>query len=127
MSIYIILIAFCNYFFLVTIPKPLGAKWVKFNYKQVGYYRVNYEQSAWETLIENYNELSIADRTHLLEETFRLAESGHLNYSVPLNLVQRLKEETNYVPWSVVSTMVEQIKQYLSASKYLSNFQVNNL
>lgn len=110
--------------FIVKIPKPTGAKWVKFNYKQVGYYRVNYAASVWDTLIENYLELAIADRTHLLEETFRLAESGHLNYSVPLKLVQSLKEETNYVPWSVASTMVEQIKGYLTASKYLDNFQV---
>lgn len=108
----------------VTIPKPSGVKWVKFNYKQVGYYRVNYEPSAWEALTENYNELLVADRTHLLEESFRLAESGNLNYSVPLKLVQRLKEETNYLPWSVASTMVEQIKQYLTASQYLANFQV---
>lgn len=109
----------------MTIPKPSNAKWVKFNYKQVGYYRVNYEASLWERLVENFNELSIADKTHLLEETFRLAESGHLNYSVPLNLVQRLKDETNYLPWSVASTMVDQIKGYLTASRYLTNFQVN--
>lgn len=109
----------------MTIPKPDGAKWVKFNYNQVGYYRVNYEAAAWDTLIENYNALAIADRTHLLEESFRLAESGHLNYSVPLKLVQSLKEETHYLPWSVASTMIEQIRQYLSASRYLANFQVS--
>lgn len=88
---------------------------------------MNYENTAWETLIENYNTLSIADRTHLLEESFRLAESGHLNYSVPLKLVQSLKEETHYLPWSVASTMVEQIRQYLSASRYLANFQVSTI
>lgn len=100
---------------------------MKFNYNQVGYYRVNYELSVWENLIENYAQLAIADRTHLLEETFRLAESGHLNYSIPLKLVQQLKDETNYVPWSVASTMVAQIKGYLTSSKYLANFQVTNV
>lgn len=97
---------------------------MKFNYGQTGYYRVNYEASVWEELISHYSEFTIADKTHLLEETFRLAESGHLNYRIPLSLVQNLKEETNYVPWSVASTMVEQIREYLTASKYLTNFQV---
>lgn len=112
-------------FLSVTIPKPTNTKWVKFNYNQVGYYRVNYENSVWDNLISYYTEFTTADKTHLLEETFRLAESGELSYDRPLALTNYLKEEINYIPWSVASTMLNQIKLYLGSSEYLADFKVN--
>ncbi|XP_049821502.1 aminopeptidase A isoform X3 [Aethina tumida] len=100
----------------VTIEKPSNAKWIKFNYDQVGYYRVNYPEAEWSKLIENYKSLSTADRTHLLEESFSIAEAGLLKYSIPLDLTKMLVDEINYIPWSVGSTMLQKIKGFLSDS-----------
>lgn len=100
----------------MTIEKPSNAKWIKFNYDQVGYYRVNYPEAEWSKLIENYKSLSTADRTHLLEESFSIAEAGLLKYSIPLDLTKMLVDEINYIPWSVGSTMLQKIKGFLSDS-----------
>lgn len=35
----------------VMLSKPVGAKWIKFNVDQYGYYRVNYELALWDDLI----------------------------------------------------------------------------
>lgn len=108
----------------VVVPKP-SAKWLKFNYKQVGYYRVNYEN--WDELVDNVHEMSIADKTHLLEETFSLAASGQINYEIPLNFVKYLETEDNYVPWNVASSKLKNIKNHLSNSDVLSEFQVYHI
>lgn len=34
----------------VILSVPVNTKWIKVNYKQVGYYRVNYEENIWEAI-----------------------------------------------------------------------------
>ncbi|GJQ82073.1 hypothetical protein Trydic_g6945 [Trypoxylus dichotomus] len=106
----------------VTIPKP-AVEWIKFNYNQVGYYRVNYELEDWQRLIDNVASLSIADKTHLLEEAFRLAESGDISYEIPLNLSLSMKNEIEYIPWTVISTMIGELNAYLASSTVYDDFK----
>nr|XP_023019130.1 glutamyl aminopeptidase-like isoform X4 [Leptinotarsa decemlineata]XP_023019138.1 glutamyl aminopeptidase-like isoform X4 [Leptinotarsa decemlineata] len=100
----------------LTITKPKEAKWIKFNHDQVGYYRVNYPLAQWNELISNYHSLNTADRTHLLEESFSIAEADQLSYEIPLNLTKNLEKETDYTPWSVASTKLKVILRYLRGS-----------
>ncbi|CAG9823833.1 unnamed protein product [Phaedon cochleariae] len=98
------------------IKKPEEAKWIKFNHDQVGYYRVNYPSQQWDELNSNYHSLSVADRTHILEESFSVAEAGQLSYEIPLGLTKNLDKEMDYVPWSVASTKLLSILRYLTGS-----------
>ncbi|KAJ8956778.1 hypothetical protein NQ314_006653 [Rhamnusium bicolor] len=100
----------------ITIQKPAGATWIKFNYDQIGYYRVNYPEAQWRELSSNFNSLSISDRTHLLEESFSIAEAGQLSYEIPLDLTKNLITEIEYTPWSVASSKLQTILRYLSGS-----------
>ncbi|XP_066255526.1 aminopeptidase A-like isoform X1 [Euwallacea similis] len=107
----------------ITIQLPQNATWLKFNYDQVGYYRVNYEESEWLTLGNIYTALPVPDRTHLLEESFSIAEAGHLSYRIPLNLSRQLMSETDYAPWSVASSKLQAIGTYLSGSSQNEAFK----
>ncbi|KAL1492044.1 hypothetical protein ABEB36_012545 [Hypothenemus hampei] len=107
----------------ITIQKPSNANWLKFNSEQVGYYRVNYEESEWLNLINIFNEFSTADRTHLLEETFSIAEAGLLSYGIPLDLSKKLANETEYAPWSVASSKLQSLALYLDSSEQNDNFK----
>ncbi|XP_066157252.1 glutamyl aminopeptidase-like isoform X3 [Euwallacea fornicatus] len=100
----------------ITVQLPENATWLKFNYDQVGYYRVNYEESEWLTLGNIYTALPVPDRTHLLEESFSIAEAGQLSYRIPLDLSRQLISETEYAPWSVASSKLQAIGTYLSGS-----------
>lgn len=107
----------------VTVPKD-NVDWIKFNYKQVGYYRVNYEESDWARLTEHIGSLSVADKAHLLEEAFRLAQSNDITYAIALNLSTYMKEEIEFIPWSVLSTMMFELNVYLASSSIYSDFKV---
>lgn len=78
-------------------------------------------------MIKIIDDLSVSDRTHLLEESFSIAESGELDYTVPLDLTKYLASELNYVPWSVASSKFEDILIYLRNSEYESNFKVGQI
>ena len=39
------------------------------------------------------------DRAHLINDAFSLAESGHVDYSVPLTMTRYLSLESDLVPW----------------------------
>ncbi|KAJ8979934.1 hypothetical protein NQ317_003676 [Molorchus minor] len=112
--------------FSVTIQKPSGASWLKFNYDQIGYYRVNYPEQEWNTLISNYQSFSTSDRTHVLEELFSLAEAGHVDYALPLNLTKKLSEEIEYTPWSVASSALGKILKYLYGSSSAQEQSLKN-
>lgn len=108
-------------------------KWIKFNKDQVGYYRVNYELSEWKLLSEalstESNNFSTADRAHLLNDAFSLAEATQLDYEIALNLTRYLANETENVPWSVAASKLSVIRKLMSHTenypKFLVSWNVN--
>lgn len=100
------------------IDLPSTPRWIKFNNKQFGYYRVNYPDDMWASLISvlktETETLSIADRAHLINDAFSLAEATLLPYETALDLTSYLAAETQYVPWSVASTNLLNLNDRLS-------------
>uniref|UniRef100_A0A2M4BBP3 glutamyl aminopeptidase n=1 Tax=Anopheles marajoara TaxID=58244 RepID=A0A2M4BBP3_9DIPT len=94
---------------------PTG--WVKFNYQQVGYYRVNYPERMWDqfakALVTDVNTFTIGDRTGLLNDAFALADASLLSYPVALELTRYLRNEQEYVPWSAVASKLKSIRNLL--------------
>nr|XP_036213142.1 glutamyl aminopeptidase [Bactrocera oleae] len=93
------------------------AQWIKFNYDQMGLYRVNYPDDMWKNLA---NELvsdpltfSRGDRANLLNDAFSLADATQLSYDIALDLTKYLVNEKDYVPWSVVTTKLQTLKRAL--------------
>ncbi|XP_030079658.1 glutamyl aminopeptidase isoform X2 [Drosophila hydei] len=89
----------------LVISVPSTVSWVKFNKDQVGYYRVNYAEEQWTTLVDalkkSREDFSTADRAHLLNDANALADASQLDYTIALELSTYLEEEKDYVPWSV--------------------------
>lgn len=113
----------------VAVTVPQGTKWIKFNKDQVGYYRVNYALSEWkvlsEALLNKLQDFSTADRAHLLNDAFSLAEATQLEYEVALNLTKYLAKEIENVPWSVAATKLSGIRNLMSQTPSYQNFLVN--
>uniref|UniRef100_A0A1I8PGY6 glutamyl aminopeptidase n=1 Tax=Stomoxys calcitrans TaxID=35570 RepID=A0A1I8PGY6_STOCA len=110
----------------LTVTTPAAVDWIKFNKNQVGYYRVNYPEDMWKSLIAALKtargDLSSSDRAHLLNDVFALADAGQVNYSIALDLTQYLELEKDYVPWNVAASRLGAIKNLLYFTDYYRDF-----
>lgn len=104
-----------------------GIDWIKFNKNQVGYYRVKYEESMWKKLNDaleaDINSMSVLDRAHLLNDAFSLAEGNEVPYATALTMTKYLKAEDHWVPWDVVSSKLNGIRNLLYYTELNSKFK----
>lgn len=112
----------------ITVPiVPSSVEWIKFNKDQVGYYRVKYDQTMWQSLNtaleDNVDAMSVLDRAHLLNDAFSLAEAIQIPYSTALTMTKYLKNETHFVPWDVASSKLKEIRSLLYYTEYYQNFR----
>lgn len=117
----------------LVIPIDSNIDYIKLNKDQIGYYRVNYEKSMWDKINEalktNIQTMSILDRAHILNDVFSLAQAQQVEYSTALKMTEFLKGETSFIPWSVVSTKLKEIKNLLYNTELYTKFikYVNSL
>ncbi|EDW42337.1 glutamyl aminopeptidase [Drosophila sechellia] len=109
----------------VGIAVPSEVQWIKLNVNQTGYYRVNYEEDLWALLIQqlttNPARFEIADRGHLLNDAFALADASQLSYKIPLDMTAYLAQERDFVPWYVASNKLRSLHRSLMFSEgYIS-------
>lgn len=116
----------------LVLMKPAGARWIKFNIDQYGYYRVNYEPAMWSDLIsilhENPEALNATDRGNLLDDAFYLAGADLLPYPTVLSLVGYMTKETHYIPWATVASHLDKMGRLLRTTKgypYFRKYMVN--
>eukprot|EP01095_Lingulamoeba_sp_RSL-Kostka_P009486 TRINITY_DN3297_c2_g1_i1.p1 TRINITY_DN3297_c2_g1~~TRINITY_DN3297_c2_g1_i1.p1 ORF type:complete len:347 (-),score=115.40 TRINITY_DN3297_c2_g1_i1:42-1082(-) len=97
-----------------TINLNRQRNWIKVNYQQNGFYRVNYPTSYWNKFPDHMDELSTADRTGLLNDAFVLSFVGYVDSNIPLNLATTLRTENEYPVWMSSLTSLNQIGDLLS-------------
>ncbi|XP_072480520.1 glutamyl aminopeptidase [Notamacropus eugenii] len=94
-----------------------GNTFLKINPDHIGFYRVNYEASTWDTittrLLQNHTEFSSADRASFIDDAFALSRAHLLHYSVALNLTLYLKNEGDYLTWQRVVSALSYITSML--------------
>ena len=82
--------------------------WFKLNVNQSGFYRVNYDDVNWRSLIEllhardwNRHILSAADRSNLLDDSLSFMKVSMISADLAMNLSAYLETgERDYVPWA---------------------------
>lgn len=92
----------------------------------MGYYRVNYPIEMWKSLINaliyTRGVFSNADRAHLINDAFALADAVQLDYGIALDLSKYLKKELDYVPWTVAASRLIAIKNLIYPTDLYSDF-----
>lgn len=88
-----------------TIPlsNPPG-KYFILNYKQSGFYRVNYDAENWGNISEalrmaNHDGIHLTNRAQIVDDLFNLARAGIVYYDNALDIISYLKGEQDYLPW----------------------------
>ncbi|XP_048007615.1 membrane alanyl aminopeptidase-like [Leguminivora glycinivorella] len=88
-----------------TVQKTAGVEeWVIFNVQQkAGIYRVNYDTNNWQLLAAalkaDINSIHYLNRAQIVDDVFSLMLSERMTYALGLQVLDFLKEETNYYVW----------------------------
>ncbi|XP_063609325.1 aminopeptidase N-like [Penaeus indicus] len=99
---------------------PPKEEWVIFNLQESGYYRVNYDDSNWDTLIQQLKDdhevIHVINRAQIIDDAMNLARAGQLSYETALHILSYLKNETEYLPWSAALNSLDYLDSMLGAS-----------
>ncbi|KAG5881688.1 hypothetical protein JTB14_002171 [Gonioctena quinquepunctata] len=97
--------------------------WILLNIDETGFYRVNYDTLNWQHLIyqlrRNPRNIPVANRGQLIDDAFKLADAGHINYTIAFDLVKYLYiTEPNYIPWYSALKNMEELRDIISNYEY---------
>ena len=102
--------------------------YILFNIQETGFYRVNYDLNLWKLLSDKLNsgvisDIHVTNRAQLIDDSFSLARTRRLAYSVPLDILSYLKFEDDYIPWVATNRALSFLHQYLMGSDYYQRFR----
>nr|KAG5686655.1 hypothetical protein BaRGS_013442 [Batillaria attramentaria] len=101
--------------------------WVLGNVKEVGYYRVNYDDDNWhrlsQQLTSDHTVIDPVNRAQIINDAWNLAGGGYLNQSIALSVVEYLDKEEDYVPWTAASAELGYVKTMLATTELLGAFK----
>ncbi|XP_023311598.1 membrane alanyl aminopeptidase-like [Anoplophora glabripennis] len=100
-------------------------EWIILNNQQVGYYRVNYDNSLWEKvknlLVTNHTSIHVLNRAQIVDDLLNLARANILDYSYAFDIIKYLKYETEYYPWHSAITNFNYLLMQLGEDSVLGS------
>ncbi len=108
-----------------TLPKPAGAKSLKFNLGETGFYLVDYPVDYIPDLKQAIAGLKLPprDRLGILANVFALAESGQFLTAEALNLLSSYKKEKDYTVWLEIMSLVRQFGRLIIDEPYYEAYR----
>ena len=92
--------------------------WFIANLQQTGFYRVTYDKENWQLLIaqlsNDHTQIHLINRLQILDDLFRLAENGVLEYELALKALEYLKNEKSSLPWTMFHQITNLVNKMLS-------------
>lgn len=111
-----------------------NSSWIIANLQSTGFYRVNYDDDNWQLLIDELNDgdhklIHVMNRAQLIDDSFNLAKSGEISFSIAFDLLNYLHQEKEFIPWRSAAKAFAYLDRMLSGTKYtrLLHFFVRNL
>ncbi|XP_011860077.1 PREDICTED: aminopeptidase N-like, partial [Vollenhovia emeryi] len=94
--------------------------WVIVNVQQMGYYRVNYDDTNWRKIVsylnsDNYTKIHVLNRAQIIDDAFHLMITQHLDIEMFKDLANYLSRETDIVglyPMFNVLDLTREFYQY---------------
>ena len=106
--------------------------WYLANIKQIGFFRVNYDEKNWQLLIEqlknNHLKIDVVSRAQLLNDLFNLGRAELKKQTDFLEVISYLKKETEPMPFIVLFSNLNYMADMLSSDySTFESFKVKNL
>ncbi|XP_033211856.1 aminopeptidase Ey-like [Belonocnema kinseyi] len=101
--------------------------WIIFNIQAAGFYRVNYDTDSWLRIISTLNSASVKkihviNRATIIDDLLNLARANLLDYSIALEGLQYLKNETSFLPFKTAFTNLDYLIRRFSGQEGFSVF-----
>ncbi|XP_058825932.1 aminopeptidase N-like [Topomyia yanbarensis] len=101
-------------------------EWIIFNKQQTGYYRVNYDLTNWQLIIDalqqNPSAIHVQNRAQLINDAYNLARADRLDIALTLQLLTYLKKEVAYPPWAAANSVLTYFNNKLRGTPQYPNF-----
>lgn len=115
----------------MSITAPTDAsQWFIFNKQQMGYYRVNYDDSNWNALAntlnsENFDDIHVLNRAQIFDDAVNFASGGYIDYDIVRSLLTYFSQETDYVAWYTADRFISTL--YTTFGPFNENLNVSSL
>ncbi|CRL01384.1 CLUMA_CG014379, isoform A [Clunio marinus] len=114
-----------------SIPKPFtNNDWIIVNIQQTGYYRVLYDRTLWDLILQElhpygngYEKIHLFNRAQLIDDSFHFARAELLDYDVFLGVMRYMEKETDYIPWASANRANNLMSRWLSGSSAYPRYQ----
>ncbi|XP_043477883.1 thyrotropin-releasing hormone-degrading ectoenzyme-like [Leptopilina heterotoma] len=78
--------------------------WIIVNVENTGYYRVNYDKTNWNKIIDylnskNYSKIHVLNRLQIIEDAVYIFQNKKMEFSDFLKILTYLHQEDDYIPW----------------------------
>lgn len=104
-----------------------SASWIIGNFEHRGFYRVNYDSSGWDSIIDqllkDFKVFSVTDRAGIIDDAFNLARSGRLGYSTVFRLLSFIDKDDNARVWEMVLNNLKYLGKVLSSTTVYSHYR----
>ncbi|KAF2885918.1 hypothetical protein ILUMI_20255, partial [Ignelater luminosus] len=92
------------------------------------FYRINYDETNWKLITEflnthDINHIHVLNRAQLIDDAFTLADTGKLNYNIPLFLSTYMEREVEWAPISAFSKALLLLNKMLAAQPEYNLFE----
>lgn len=100
---------------MIAAPAQFDARqWFIFNKQQLSYYRVNYDLSNWNAIIDalnsdDFNKIHVLNRAQLMSDSLAFAAGGYLSYDIVFGIMESLNRETEYTTWNAIDGVINNL------------------
>ncbi|KAG5888646.1 hypothetical protein JTB14_021271 [Gonioctena quinquepunctata] len=96
--------------------------WIVLDIQQMGFYRVNYDEGLWDSIIDalkgsGRDDIHVLNRAQLIDDIFNIALTGKVSYEKVFELAAYLKHEIEYEPWVSALTAISYLMDHINDSE----------
>lgn len=114
-------------FVIKELPNMRKDDWLIANLRQIGYYRVTYDERNWDLLVNqlltDHTKIDRISRAQLLDDLFHLAENGFVKYKLALKALTYYKNEKDSLPLTSIGQLTYLINQMLRRTEIFGEWQ----
>lgn len=114
--------------FTIDISTLTEGDWLMINVQETGYFRILYDEQNYKLLsdamLRDITQFHMLNRAQLIDDTYNLVQTGHLEYDTFFDVVRFLEYDNEYAVWYPAITAFTEIELRFTGSEQYQLFRV---